>query len=369
MVLDPESNPFSFPILEHFESSPSLMPTILSISAAHEQFFRKDCLEYCLKERSIALSLLRNEIGDCCRPNPVTFLSIFLLGISSPWIDTTQCEFGFEHLHGAKALIDIIIESASSTNSSFLQFVIGTYLYWDMACSFLVEPGHQRASEFSSNSMPLLQAAIRGASGTFHPIMGYSAEMMHLLGDLGRYCRSVVEFGLRDLVLELKFEGQLLSWTPNSESHELTMLGNAFKHHGLINLYRICGHPLDHIISKDANLGEKDQAPACISEAEGIILQYALKTVRDLNEIPTSNWHTNMQAICLLTAGSELRAKDEQERRFVIARFNALYSINRIPGNLRAVEILKQLWEARDLGFSISWVHVMLCRGWRLSLG
>jgi hypothetical protein len=45
MVLDPESNPFSFPILEYLHISPVLMPTILSISAAHEQFFKKDCLD------------------------------------------------------------------------------------------------------------------------------------------------------------------------------------------------------------------------------------------------------------------------------------------------------------------------------------
>ncbi|KAJ6099144.1 hypothetical protein N7467_000679 [Penicillium canescens] len=84
MVLDPESNPFSLPILEYLEISPSLMPTILSISAVHEQFIEKECLETSPEEQEKALLLLEKELGGRQQPHPITFLSAFMLGNSTP---------------------------------------------------------------------------------------------------------------------------------------------------------------------------------------------------------------------------------------------------------------------------------------------
>jgi hypothetical protein len=144
-------------------------------------------------------------------------------------------------------------------------------------------------------------------------------------------------------------------------------LGNSFKYHGLINLYRICGRPGD---SPEPSRIEIDQNPTIPNlETENIIRQYALQSVSNLLEVSASNWHTNLQAIPLLTAGSELTAGDLHERILVTERLNALYSINRIPGNLMALDILREVWEARDMGVTFSWLHVMLLRGWRLSLG
>lgn len=36
-VIDPENNPFSFPLLEHIAQSPALLHAIQSVSASHEQ--------------------------------------------------------------------------------------------------------------------------------------------------------------------------------------------------------------------------------------------------------------------------------------------------------------------------------------------
>ncbi|KAJ6099146.1 Protein of unknown function DUF3468 [Penicillium canescens] len=69
-----------------------------------------------------------------------------------------------------------------------------------------------------------------------------------------------------------------------------------------------------------------------------------------------------------LTAGSELTAEDHWERDMVVDRFNALYSTNCLPGNLMAIDILQDVWQAHDLQVIMSWVHIMLLRGWRSSL-
>ena len=67
--------------------------------------------------------------------------------------------------------------------------------------------------------------------------MGYAVEMMYLLGNLGRYCRIVIDLNIRDILLEWEFESQLLAWKPSYDSIELGYLENSFKHHRLINLY------------------------------------------------------------------------------------------------------------------------------------
>lgn len=360
MVLDPESNPFSFPILEYLHISPSLMPTILSISAAHERFFKKDCLETCLEERGKALLLLQKELGGRQQPHPITFMTVFMLGISTPWIDPSSSQFGYEHLNGARALIELILNPSTNTDSKFAQLALGTYLYWDMACSFLVDPNQQSTI---SSSIP---EAVAKIAGDFHPIMGYSAEIMYTLANLGRYCRSFIDLGIRDKALEEEFETRLLAWRPTTKNTELILLGSSFRNHGLINLYRICGRTGCRI-EEDLDMG--NHSPVDNIETEKVIRQYALQTVRDLSLIPTHNWNTNMQAISLLTAGSELTADDHRERDMVVDRFTALYSINRLPGNLMAIDILQDVRQARDFEITISWVHIMLLRGWRLSLG
>lgn len=360
MVLDPESNPFSFPILEYLHISPSLMPTILSISAAHEQFFRKESLETCLEERGEALLLLQKELSGRQQPHPITFLSVFMLGISTPWIDPSPSQFGYEHLNGARALIELIINSSTNIDRKFAQLALGTYLYWDMACSFLFEPSQR----FTINSS--IPEAVAKIAGDFHPVMGYSAEIMYTLASLGRYCRSFIDFGIRDTALEEQSEAWLLAWQPTTKDPDLILLGNSFRNHGLINLYRICGRTAGRT---GEGLDMDNYSPVVNIETEKVIRQYALQTVRDLSLIPTHNWHTNLQAISLLTAGSELTIDDRRERDMVVDRFNALYSINRLPGNLMAIDILQAVWQFRDLEITMSWVHIMLLRGWRLSLG
>jgi hypothetical protein len=286
-------------------------------------------------------------------------MSVFMLGISTPWIDPLSSQFGYEHLNGARVLIELILNSSTNTDDKFAQLALGTYLYWDMACSFLLEPNQQ----FTIRSS--IPKAVAKIAEDFHPIMGYSAESMYTLANLGRYCRSFIDLGIRDKALEEEFETRLLAWRPTTKNTELILLGSSFRNHGLINLYRICGRT-GYRTEEELDLGI--HSPENI-ETEKVIRQYALQTVRDLSLIPTHNWHTNLQAISLLTAGSELTAVDHRERDIVVDRFTALYSINRLPGNLMAIDILQDVWQARDFEITISWVHIMLLRGWRLSLG
>ncbi|KAF9891225.1 hypothetical protein FE257_004789 [Aspergillus nanangensis] len=375
MVLDPDLNPFSFALVQYFDSSPSLLHTVLSISAGHQHFFQTDGLGTCLEERSVALAHLRQEIDTLTETDHIkAFMCIFMLGVSTPWIDEQQCQFGREHLTGARTLINLIIASPTFADNTEAKHALGTYLYWDMACSFLLEPGQQ----LPSNNSPEIYTAMQKTVGIFHPIMGYTVELMYLLGNLGRYCRTVVDLGIRDETMEHAFEEQLLAWEPSRENHELGLLADSLKHHGLINLYRICGRPSSGVRDDDVLFEEEDVTTLSDDHlldtiddfvTDEIIRQYAIRTVQDLTAISTTNWHINLQGIPLLTAGSELTAADTEERALVVERFNALYSVNRIPANLLVIELVEELWEARDAGVTFSWLQLMLQKGWRLMLG
>ena len=61
-----------------------------------------------------------------------------------------------------------------------------------------------------------------------------------------------------------------------------------------------------------------------------------------------------MQAFSLLNVGSELIADGLAERCLVVEQFHALYSINRILGDLMAVVIVHEVWDLHDAGITTS---------------
>lgn len=47
-------------------------------------------------------------------------------------------------------------------------------------------------------------------------------------------------------------------------------------------------------------------------------------------------------------------------RNEVKQRFKAIYSLNRIPANLRAIKLLEELWTLRAAGIKMSWLVLLL---------
>lgn len=429
MVIDPDINPLSFPVLEHIERSPGLVHALQSVSAAHQHFFDPSKLSRCLEERDLAIRLVRREIAQPPEDVFPVFLTVLLLGLSTAWIEGPTTEFGLQHLRGARALIDIVLDDSSVRDKrpSVFGFMIGAYLYWDMSCAFLV-PSCQQLPEYTAEIL----MAVLDVGTQYHPIGGYCTEIFYFIGLVGRYCRYVHDTGVRDHDLEDQLEHNLLSWEPTCEDKALAAMSEAFRLHGLINLAAICKRSpcqvnvlaelfgsntadpmtpsmflvdtpslesIDAWFENDpifAN-GQFDQLPESnqqylgdenetddqnnqrdelsISEIdeepliEKEIRERAVKIVRSLTAIPTTHACTNLQAIPLLTAGSELTSAESEERALVYQRFRAMYSLNHIRSNLIALKLIQEVWELRDAGITTTWLSLMIEKGWSVMLG
>lgn len=360
MVLDPNVNPLSFPIVEHLLKSPSLVHIIQSVSAAHQTFFGSDSLALSLRERSSALTSVRQELQAIGKHPRGSLLTVLMLGISTSWMQEQPHDFGVEHLFGARAIIDQILgeENENNRNDPFTHFLIGVFIYWDMTCSFLIDSSNQQPL-----NTPLIYGHIQEVRGTYHPMNGYAVEIIYLLGFLGRYCRTVIDTGQRDLLLEATLEEQLLEWDTAQDDRALMLLSDSFRKHGLITLYRICGR------QKKVPCVTEEREASFIEETEEIIRDYALQIIDQLSDIKLTSSYLGLQSIPLMTAGSELAEGDVPQQEEVSRRFRALYSLQRLSSNLRAIELLEEVWRMRDSGVKISWLELMLQKNWRLRLG
>jgi hypothetical protein len=226
-----------------------------------------------------------------------------------------------------------------------------------MTISFLLEPKEQ-----VENSNELVYAAIKETRHLNHPLVGASLEIMYLMGILGRHCRRVLETSQRDTVLEATIEEHMLNWQWSVSVDELDSLSNAFRKAGLILLYRICG-PGPRTFEHEEQIHESDDLALDV-----LIRKLALQVIHHLDTISSSSCFVNIFPLPLLTAGSELAAEDCDQRTHVVERFKAVYSFNRIPANLAAIQLLKTVWAQRDGGEKHSWIKVMLLMEWRLAV-
>lgn len=355
MVLDPDNNPLSFPILKLLGSCPWLASVLQSISSAYEHDFDPSHIEVALKQRSKALISCSQQLAIPDPPLAPMLLGAFLLGVSTSWIDGDVTQFGQAHLSGARILFDLLIKKPKAQRQEPADiFAIGTFIYWDMSCSLLVPPSEQKPL----NTPGIFEAVCEMQDG-YHPMSGYAIELYYLLGTVGRYCRTVLDSRERHLMLEMTIEEQLLNWESKSqENFELLALGEAFRQHGILLLYRICG-------VQRYDVGELFQD----YDDEELIHKHALKGMRAISSLPITSNHMGFQPIPLLTIGSELRDEDVAERAEIVKRFHALYSLNRAPVNIWAMALLEEVWELRRGGERVSWAATMLCKNWNLTMG
>jgi hypothetical protein len=158
---------------------------------------------------------------------------------------------------------------------------------------------------------------------------------------------------------EAVLEDQLITWKANPPNQGLGHLYEAFRKYGLIFLYRARAH------AESANFVDPDTHQA----QESLIQQFAEETVHHLMQIPATSHYLNFQSIPLLAAGSEFPESKLLLRHQVCDRLRAIYSLNRLPANLLAIQLLKELWDARDSGNPSFWLPHMLQKDWRLLLG
>lgn len=355
-VIDPENNPFSFPILKDIAQSPALLHAIQSISASHEQYFPVQAPILALEERGKAIACLRREIDQVQRAHYTHFLTIMLLSLMQV-AGPDPKDYGKQHLFGACALINSMLQdtSVSTTNDPVVRLCLGVYLYWDMGSSFLVKPGElQGVNSFH------ISLAVRRMGDWHHPMYGTCSRLLLTIANVGRYCRQVHDMPQRrNFAQEDMLEAELSNWTTNSNNPDLVHLYEAFRNHGLVLLYQSRAHA-QRSLSTDTN-STKAQ--------ESLILRYAEETVRHLMLIPSSSYYLNFQSLALLSAGSELTESHHFLRDKVRDRLRAIYSLNRIPANLMALQLVEELWDARDSANSTSfWLSHMLQKDWLLLL-
>ncbi|KAH7393784.1 fungal-specific transcription factor domain-containing protein [Phaeosphaeria sp. MPI-PUGE-AT-0046c] len=356
LVIDTENNPFSYPILKYLNDSPALVHAIQSVSMGHETFFDGANQSEILQQRGMALISLREELKhiDTGIYLPA-FFTAYILMVSTSSLDVDMLHYGEEHFAGARAVLYCMLQTPHSTDMETLHLLLGYYIYCDMTISFLSEPKEQ----IESNN-ELVHTAVRETRHLNHPLVGFSMEIMYLMGTLGRHCRRVLDSGQRDHALEATMEQQMLDWECTLGVRELDSLSNAFRNTGLILLYRICG-PSPRTFEHEGETSDSDN-PAL----DTVIRDLALQVILYLDTIPLSSCFVNIFPLPLLTAGSELTAEDAEQRAHVIERFRAVYSFNRIPANMAAIELLKEVWAQRDRGAKLSWIRVMLLLEWRL---
>ena len=348
MVIDTENNPYSFPVLQYFTEAPSLVHMIQSMSAAHQEYFPALGHIASLDERGQALQLLRHELSQPEIPT-ASFLTIVLLAL----FDTANPDphhFGQQHLLAARNVIDNLLFRhqdflAGTVHDDLLALCVGAFLYWDMCCAHLVDARQQPPL----GSTAMVQA-VRVLRFKDHPTYGIGAELIYLLSEVGRYCREVIQLGHSDGTRATALEEQILGFKSTQNNRLLVLLHESLQKHGLILLLRVRIH-----------------SSAVDSDKEDKIHQYAIDIVCHLSEIPFTSSLLNIQALPLLTAASELRACDSGLRHAAVNRFKAIYSMNRVPSTLQAVNLLEELWEIRDSGVQTHWMEFMLLKkGWSL---
>lgn len=344
MVIDIDENPMSFPLLAYLSKSDSLVHTLQSISAAHETYYHPRSLDICLEERCKALKSIREELESEHTLEPQSFLTVFMFGLSSSWIDDNIYNFGQEHLLAARAILDKILFRKDFRNDPFRSFILGAYIYWDMTCSFLVDPKEQRALD-----TPEMCEAIQNLDGSVHQVSLEATKLFYELACVGRYCRTTIDTGERDVLAEIHFEERLSRWrSAGPEDSPNAWLTESFRLQGLIMIYRICGRPfaLDD------------------EETEEIIENYAHQVTICILKIQAHWTYFKFIPIPLLVAAAELTSLDMRNQ--AKAWFQALYSINRLQCNLRAMDLLTELWDLRDSGVRMSWLELLLQKGWKI---
>ncbi|KAI8685234.1 Zn(2)-C6 fungal-type domain-containing protein [Fusarium keratoplasticum] len=359
LSLDRNNNPLALPLLQHLTASPSLLHAIQSVSAGHENFFSNASLDTCLEERGRALRLVRQELCDLASLSISSIFTVFLLGISSSWIESDDLDsWGKQHLDGARAIIKLILASKAMREDPLARFLLGWYLYWDMTCSFLDDP-----QEEPSISAQDVVGALQVDCNFFHPIIGFSSELYAHVAEVGRYCRRALEYDVKNHDFEELANQKLLSWSPSHHDKHLNDLSLAYRNHGLMMLYR-AGHGPMELTRRVVDEG--DGTEETVVGTEAVIRSYAIETIRTMMEIPMSELCANFQSLPLLGAAAELMAEDAVLRENVIAQFKALYSNSRVLVHLRSIELLQELWSLRDCGVGMSWMELSLVKGWKL---
>lgn len=374
MVLDLRSNPLSLPILEHLAVSPALCFALKAVSAGHKGSYTREAEVEYLENRSMALRLCRAELASNSVPLTTIFFAVLLIGISTPWMGDID-DYGKEHLMGARAILNTLLareEDGSSAYSPIMEHILAYYAWWDMGCSFSVDPRELPPLR----TLDLLSTTSREPQSLNLRFGGCMIDLYHLLGLLLRYCMEVLRSGHTDPTYEERLERKLLDWHPSrARDEEEALLSGAFQRHGLIIFYRVCRLRRACVVAADdepwpgQNEGEEeDEEEAEAAALKAQIYQHATEIVSMILPKEINRPYLNALSIPLLTAGAELTVHDRELRHQVLETFASVYDECRNNTLYRAKGLLEELWILRDGGREISYLELMVQKGWNFTL-
>lgn len=363
LVPSEDENPFAYPIVEHLSTNQSMLHTIRSISSAHQYFFEPGQVHHSLEERIKAITALRVELSTSSQQLHALFLSVYLLGVSSSYLDHQLQDFGQEHLEAARIIVNLILSVEASHRHPLTRLIVGTFVYWDMSCAFLSSPANSPVADLDSDIYSFITEEMVGFS---HPITGPCTELFFVLSILGRYIRHIMTYENRNHTFELILEAKLSSWRLSGSDSQVmwSQTGEAFRKHGLIMLYRFCFPERVDGCWKTGVNGE------CYPHgANQLTRQYAIDIMESLSTIPVTSTHLALQPIPLLTAGAELTVEDGYFQSQCKLRLLCLYSCSRIPTNLAAARLLDRIWQLRARRENTTWLEHLIKSEMKLRIG
>ncbi|GFF25937.1 sterol uptake control protein 2 [Aspergillus udagawae] len=189
LVIDPGDNPYLFPALIH---------TVQSLSANHEQYFPALAPIVALEERGKALACFRNEVDQNQRPPRAFLLTVMLMALAHG-ADCNMNDYGKQHLIAARIVINRMLQNTSSLmdDEPLARLCLGMYLYWDMCTASLLDSDE----ELQINSLNM-SIAIHRMGNWHHPMYGPCTELLYILGNVGRYCRRILDSQQRNFAQE-----------------------------------------------------------------------------------------------------------------------------------------------------------------------
>ncbi|KAK5279803.1 hypothetical protein LTR43_012459, partial [Exophiala xenobiotica] len=101
MVVDQEVNPWSYAIVPYLSLTKSLVCALQSVSAGHKQFFHMEHMETVLQKRGQATVHFQDELGQGQQPLHHSFLTVYILGVSSSYIATNRNDIGEDMIQEA----------------------------------------------------------------------------------------------------------------------------------------------------------------------------------------------------------------------------------------------------------------------------
>lgn len=350
------------PVLDpYIRRSKALLHAARSLSIAHLHRFEPSSIPHLLNDYQCALVALRKEVEQevadkqCSTHDALhrLLLGALFLIVLHAWFNDSGKDSGLLHLRGATATIDLLLASACDEGKTSVleDFMIGAVAHVDMLCSHLVPARHPLTQ--SPNLLYILQQDRWRSGSSMHPICGLSAPLCPIVGQAGRYYRSVVDLRVRDPERERELEHCLLQWQP-IDADDKTL------HVQIADGYRVCGLIMLHQARRvhGAETPPDAQPDSQVPKLHQLIF-FAMAILRDT---PRALPQVNFEVLLLLIAGPEIGKEDQAGRALIETRFSELTAATNRRGHTLAAKFVREYWQIRDEGREVTWLEYMVER-------